>query len=391
MFPGHNQRKSNMKRQNPLLLAGLLALSATCARAQNGPVTSNLKRVLVYINGYSSDHANTVNYAGHLINLAKTINVTVDTTRSNSVFTAANLANYQALVLFNAYNFGTNLTSGQKDAVRLWYAGNRGLACFHQCTKHDWGASPSWMDNVMGVRYQTYAGFGTGPIYVHADAVGTDLAQSSAGSGYAADFTMSWDDEWYTYQANPDPLPNTRMIWTTRRSAFNFGGGASGFYLSGEVQPLAWARDVEGGRYVMNSLFHRDVPRTSSNQQMRQFVDGAFLGTMRYVAGYTGCTDNTKPGYNPKATHHNETDCAPTGIRVVEAPGASADLAGGVRISVTAAGPHAVEVFDAAGKPVYSRRGVGAAEYSVARSRPGMHFVRVRAGGNTESKRLLLL
>lgn len=368
-----------------------LAMAATGTWAQNGPVTSNLKKVLLYLSGYGSDHANTVLYAGHFMALGASNGFTVDTTRSSSVFTSANLANYQALVLFNAYNWGTSLSATQKDAVRNWYAANRGLACFHQCTKHDWGAAPSWMDNVMGVRYHTWAGFGTGPVYVHADAVGTDLAMSSTGTGYAADFTLSWDDEWYTYQANPDPLPNTKMIWTTKRSAFSF---AASFYLAGEVQPMAWAREVEGGRYVMNSLFHRDVPRTSTNPQMRQFVDGAFLGSMRFIAGYTGCKDANYREYNPKATHQGSGACVTpnvSGIRVAEAPRSSGGQAGGIDVSVTQPGPHTVEIFDAAGKEVFARRGAGAAAYAFTRGKAGMHYVRIRSAGTTISKRFMLL
>jgi len=380
-----------MKLRNILASATVFALAATGTWAQNGAVTSNLKKVLLFLGGYSSDHANTVQYAGHFMALGAANGFTVDTTRSSSVFTSANLANYQALVLFNAYNFGVSLSAAQKDAVRNWYAGNRGLACFHQCTKHDWGASPSWMDNVMGVRYHTWAGFGTGPIYVHADAVGSDLAMSSTGTGYAADFTVSWDDEWYTYQANPDPLPNTKMVWTTKRSAFSF---ASSFYLAGEVQPMAWAREVEGGRYLMNSLFHRDVPRTSTNPQIRQFVDGAFLGSMRFIAGYTGCKDANYKEYNPKATHQGANACVTplvSGIRVAEAPRSSGDQAGGIQVSLTQPGPHSVEVFDASGKQVYSRRGAGAATYAFTRIRAGMHYVRVHSAGATVSKRYMLL
>jgi hypothetical protein len=317
--------------------------------------------------------------------------IIVDTTRSNSVFTPANLSKYQALVLFSAYNWGVSLSAAQKTAVENWYSGNRGMACFHQCTKHSWGGAPSWMDKLMGVEYQTWAGFGTGPVYVNADVVGTDLAMSKSGTPYEANFTLTWDDEWYTYQANPDPLPNTKMIWTTTRSSHGFGGK---FALAGEVQPMAWARNVEGGRYVMNSLFHQDVPRTSTNPQMREFVDGAFLGTMRYLAGYSGCTDSSFREFSPKATHMGTGACVTpnsVGIQVQRVQASAGNSVGNIHVKLDQDGPHSVSVFDAQGKEIFSRLGVGKADYVFSRSRPGMHYIKVTSSGKSISKRFLLL
>lgn len=383
-----------MKSYRILLIAGAMSLAPSAAVGQEGPVVSNLKRALVYIYGYSAvDHQNTTAYAGHLMALGRAHGFNVDTTRSHAAFTPANLANYQAVVLFSAYAFGAALSAAQKDALKAWYSGNRGLACFHQCAKNDWGGAPNWFDNLMGVRYQTYAGFKTGPIFVHADAVGTDLAMSSAGTPYAADYTLSWDDEWYTYQANPEPLPGTRMIWTTRRSALDFGSGSSGFYLPGEIQPMAWARDAEGGRFVMNSMFHRDVPRTSTNPQLRQFIDGAFLGTLRHIAGYTGCTQPGYREYNPKATHLDAGACltpAATGIRAEAARSASGDP-GGIDIDFALPGPHEIDIFDASGRLAYSRRGREPARYRFARGSAGLHYARIRQGSTAFSKRFLLL
>jgi hypothetical protein len=103
-------RKNTVKTQLPFALAGALAL-ASAAAGQDGPVTSNLKNVLVYVYGYTGDHGNTVHSAGHLIKLGQSNGFAVDTTRSHSVFTPANLAKYQAVVLFNAYNFGGALAA----------------------------------------------------------------------------------------------------------------------------------------------------------------------------------------------------------------------------------------------------------------------------------------
>lgn len=380
-----------MNRILPAALA-FCALFSASASAQNGPVSSNLKRVLVYMYNYQSDHANTPAWGGYLMKLGVEHGFTVDTTRSQSVFTPANLANYQAVILFNAYLIGLQMTATQKEALRSWYAANRGLACYHQCVKNSWGGDyPNWYDSLMGVRYKTYAGFSPGPVYVDAGVVGGDLAASSDGTRYEADHTLSWDDEWYTYEANPANLQKTRIIWTTRRSAFNFGTGASGFAVAGETQPVAWAREEAGGRFILNSLFHRDAARTSTNAQLRQFVDGSFLGALRYLAGYTGCTDRASSQYNPKATHLGAGACATNAIRISGPSGKGPREAGRFRLAFAGSGPHRVEVFDSRGRKAFHAAGLGAKEYGFGSLTAGVYHLKARSGAETINRSFLLL
>jgi Trehalose utilisation len=385
-----------MKPKFSILASLILGLSLPIM-AQNGPVTSNLKRVLVYFYGYGgSDHQNTPTYAAYFRTLGAAHGFTADTTQSQSVFTAANLANYQAIVLFSAYNFGTNMTAGQRAAVESWYKGNRGIACFHQCVRNLWGGNyPNWYDSLMGAQYQTWAGFGTGPVYVNAAVQGTDLAMGISSTGtttpYAADFTQRWDDEWYTYTSVPGATTlggKTQLIWTTKRGDHTFG---TNFVAPGESQPMAWAREVGGGRFVLNSSFHRDAPRTSTNATLRQFIDGAFVGTLRYIAGYTGCMDNKYAEYNPKATHQGADACVTplgTGIRFSGIDAKSTVTWRDMKVGITAHGAHKVELFGPDGKAIQTRSGNGPKTYSFDAMRAsGIHFVRVVAGGSTVTKR----
>jgi type 1 glutamine amidotransferase len=378
--------------RNILAALGLAACFCAPASAQSGPVTSNLKRVLVYIYNYAGDHTNTPDWCGYLMKLGTANGFSVDTTRNQSVFTPANLANYQVVVLFNAYVFGLQMSASQKQALRNWYGANRGMACFHQCVRHDWGGNyPTWYDSLMGVRYKTYAGFGSGPIVVNADAVGSELAKGADGTQYEANYTQSWDDEWYTYEASPANMPKTKMIWTTKRSAFNFGPGSSGFAVAGEVQPVAWAREAAGGRFVLNSLFHRDAARTSTNPQVRQFVDGSFLGTLRYLAGYTGCTDPASKQYNPKATHPGPGACDPTTIRVTGPSGKGPSESRRMGVAFTGPGQHSLQVFDSRGRKVFSVQGLGEREYGFQSLTRGVYLLKALSGGETLNRSFLLL
>src|SRR3989338_4838517 len=172
--PGINE---GVDMKTRILALGVLIFALTPSWSQNGPVTSRLSRVLFYFYNFgASDHQNTPTYGVWLRNLGTTHGFTVDTTRSQSVFTAANLNNYQVIFLFSAYYFGINMTAAQRSAVQTWFGSNNGMACFHQCVRNQWGGTyPNWYDSLMGVQYQTYAGFGSGPAYLHADVVGTDL------------------------------------------------------------------------------------------------------------------------------------------------------------------------------------------------------------------------
>jgi hypothetical protein len=384
------------------ILAGLslFALLVPPPAAQNGPVTSNLKRALVYFYGYAGgDHQNTPIYAAYLQSIGAKLGVVVDTTRSQSVFTAANLANYQVLILFSAYNFGTNMTASQKAAVESWYRGNRGIGCFHQCVKNLWGGNyPNWYDSLMGTQYQTWAGFGSGPVTLNAAVEGTDLAMGMDAAGSLSELkaghSQTWDDEWYTYTAMPGPNSlggKTLMQWTTNRASFP--GFDDKFTVPGEVQPMAWARLVGGGRFVLNSHFHRDIPRTSTNPGLRQFIDGAFAGSMKWLAGYTGCTDPASANYNPRATHNDPAVCKPSGtIRVTGGSRAMAPgQTGRMRVTFTGAGGHSLEVFDSRGRKVYDKSGQGSREYGFEHLRPGLYHLKASSGKEAFQRSFVLL
>lgn len=391
-----------------LAMTGFSA-TASDAATGNGPITSRLNKVLVYFFNYGSDHTNTPNYVRYVKELGDANGFTVDTTRQQAVFTSANLAQYDVIFLFSAYYFGRNMNTTQKSAVESWYAGNRGIACFHQCVRNEWGGTyPNWYDNLMGVRYTTYAGFGVGPVYVDSSVLGTDLAMDRDKNPYRADYTFNagagirWDDEWYTYDGLQANLPNTKAILRTNRT------GHSGSRNWNSVQPqtgitMAWAREVQGGRYVLSSFFHTNNPIAGKGglsgtrpDSLANFIDGHYLGVLRYLAGYTGCTDSTSANYNPKATHNDPAVCAGTGIRVGRG---GENFGHGLRrvsradfqIAVTESGPHSIEVYDLKGHRLAAYRGNKPKTYRFPQLQTsGIYAVRAKLRSGSYSERVLL-
>lgn len=367
---------------------GLAACLAGPASAQNGPLKSNLKRALVYFYNYAGDHTNTPAWCGYLMKLGADHGIAIDTTRNPSVFTTANLANYQAIVLFNAYLFGQSMSQSQKDAVHDWYKQNRGIACFHQCVKNSWGGSyPNWYDSLMGGHYKVAAGYATGPVYVDADAAGSDLAMNSDSTPVAAGTSMKWNDEWYGYDESPIGKPNTKMIWTAKKSNFSFN-----FPLSGDVQPMAWARETNGGRFILNSMYHTSDIMKTTDAALKKFHDGAFIGALRWVAGYTGCTDPSQPGYNPKATQNDPAMCGTVSTIRVEGPWKNVPgEARRLRVSFSGPGEHTLELFDSRGRKVLFERGRGARAYGFDRLGPGVYHLQARSGAESFRRSFLIL
>lgn len=383
-----------MKPRIPAALAFALALCAP-ALAQNGPIKTNLKSALIYFYNYAGDHTNTPDWCGYIMKLGAAHGIAIDTTRKQSDFTAANLSKYQAVVLFNAYLIGQNMSQSQKDALHDWYKANRGIACFHQCVKNSWGgAAPNWYDSLMGGHYIKAAGFGTGPVTVEAAVAGTDLAMNSDSTPVAAGTSLKWNDEWYTYDQTP-VMTGTKLVWTTKTTDHSFS-----FVLPGTVQPMTWARVTNGGRFVLNSMYHTDDIRKTTDAALKKFNDGQFLGSMRWVAGYMGCTEAGSKYYNPQATHNDPKVCSEgvfsdgtTPIRIgMNLPdGKKAIEAGRLRISFAGAGAHSLEVYDSRGSKVYAAAGRGEREYGFGSLRPGVYFLKARSGRETFSRSFMLL
>src|SRR5690606_10095313 len=132
------------------------------------------------------------------------------------------------------------------------------------------------------------------------------------------------------------------------------------------------------------------------NATLRAFFDSTLVGTMRYLAGYDGCTDSNYVEYNPKATHLKAGACAtPVFIQV----GKAGDPAGRMRlddfrIAFTQPGVHSVDIYSARGAKVASHRGHGTREYRFSGIRePGVYYVRILTDGMKApyNRRIVLL
>ena len=342
--------------------------------SQNGPITSNLHKVLLVSGWESSDHdPATANLRTYYQNLATANGIIVDVAvQTTAPFTAANLAQYDVLVMFNLYNIGQHLDTASENRIQKWYEGNKGFACFHQCVKY---APWPWYGTIMGVDYNTYAAVNrTGPVYADAEGLGTinDAAKYTAGQSF------SWSDEWYTYVANPRGKAGIKMVWTTRDADFPSSGGTFNSTM-GNDHPLAWTHDVDGGRFFLNGMFHNSVATTVTGA-VKGFIDDQFMGALKYLAGYTGCKDSNYVEYNRKATHQGANACLTlksTGIQFAENPPGGIKIEN-LKVSISKPGKHSLEVFNTHGKKIASYSGSGPRIYAFPEIRePGVYYLKV--------------
>jgi hypothetical protein len=231
---------------------------------------------------------------------------------------------------------------------------------------------------MMGREYDNFAGNTTGPVWLDAEGFGQAYGPGSPDS---INQSYSWNDEWYVYAGNPRGTPGTKMVWTTKRSAFPTSGWNM---TTGEDKPVTWFREYGGGRFSLNGMYHTSVVATTTNTALRSFFNRSFIANMRFLAGYDGCKDSTYAEYNPKATHQKAGACVnPTVIKVGKAgDGEERVKLDDFKISFSQPGSHSVEIFNTAGTRLVSHRGEGTREYRFSEIRqPGIYFVRILTTG----------
>jgi hypothetical protein len=388
-----------MKNKTSIWHAGFIAVCLAFAAADvaaEGAVESRMTTAKFSLmkGNWGSDHNSTtpVNFKW-MAQIMKDSGISVDTfnlNTSQSPLTQVNLDKYDVMVWYNVYRMMEFFTNAQATGTRIqtWYEnGNKGLACFHQCVRHSGWA---WWGTMMGREYDTYAGNATGPVWLDAEGFGDAYG---AGSPDTVNQSYSWSDEWYVYTGSVRGTPGTKMVWTTKRSAFP----SSGWNMTtGEDKPVTWFREFGGGRFSLNGMYHTNVVSSTTNPALRSFMNRSFISNMRFLAGYDGCKDSAYVEYSPKATHQKAGACInPTFINVGKVgDGADKIKVDDFKISFSQPGNHSVEIFNTRGARVASFRGEGTREYRFSEIRqPGIYYVKILTVGMKAptSRRIVLL
>jgi type 1 glutamine amidotransferase len=192
----------------------------------------------------------------------------VDTTEDSGAFSAANLAQYQAVVFLNTT--GDVLNDTQQAAFQTYVNGGGGYVGVHAAadTEYDW----PYYGQLMG------AWFSNHPAIQQATVRNEDRAHAATAHLGAA---WSRTDEWYNYRSNP--RPNVRVLQSLDEGSYSGGGMGD--------HPITWCRPQSSGRAFYTGLGHTQESYADPNFRT------LLLGGIRYAARATNADCRPETGY----------------------------------------------------------------------------------------------
>ncbi|MEW9551981.1 ThuA domain-containing protein [Nonomuraea sp. NPDC050783] len=192
----------------------------------------------------------------------------VDATEDSAAFTAANLAQYKAVVFLSTT--GDVLNDTQQAAFQAYVDGGGGYVGVHAAadTEYNW----PYYGQLMG------AWFNNHPAIQQATVRNEDRAHAATAHLGA---TWSRTDEWYNYRTNP--RPNVRVLQSLDEGSYSGGGMGD--------HPITWCHPQSSGRAFYTGLGHTQ----------ESYADPAFrtllLGGIRYAARAVNADCRPETGY----------------------------------------------------------------------------------------------
>ncbi|MEV1001707.1 ThuA domain-containing protein [Nonomuraea sp. NPDC050202] len=192
----------------------------------------------------------------------------VDATEDSGAFSAANLAQYQAVVFLNTT--GDVLNDTQQAAFQAYVDGGGGYVGVHSAadTEYDW----AYYGQLTG------AWFASHPAIQQATVRNEDRAHAATAHLGA---TWSRTDEWYNYRANP--RPNVRVLQSLDEGSYS--GGSMGDH------PITWCHPQSSGRAFYTGLGH--TRESYADPNFRTLL----LGGIRYAAKAVDADCRPENGY----------------------------------------------------------------------------------------------
>jgi glucose/arabinose dehydrogenase/type 1 glutamine amidotransferase len=235
-------------------MLAVLAFGAAPAAAQD-PV-----RVLVFHGTADGRHASIPAGIEAIEDLGGANGFEVDDSEDPAAFTAANLANYRAVVFLSAN--GDVLDAAQEAAFQDFIEAGGGFVGIHDAARVEPGSD--WFTGLIGTRPGPTA---TG---VQQAVVEVPDRQHPATAQLPVEWTRS--DEWLNW--DPNPANTVHTIARVRERSYAPGAGANGW-----DHPISWCRDYAGGRSFYTAMGHAAASFSDS-----RFLDH-LLGAIEWAAG----------------------------------------------------------------------------------------------------------
>jgi PKD repeat protein/glucose/arabinose dehydrogenase len=217
--------------------------------------------------------------------LAADNNFTVTATEDSTVFTDANLEQYEVVIFLSTT--GDVLNETQQGAFERYIQAGGGYAGIHAAsdTEYSW----PWYGELVGSYFNNHPP-GTPSATVKVE----DPAHPST-----AGIEPRWlrTDEWYNFRTNP--RGSVHVLASLDESTYAPGSGAMG-----NEHPIAWCQDYDGGRSWYTGMGHTEA----------SFVEPKFLqhvlGGIQTAAGVvdSDCTATLEPSFEKVALDENTSN-----------------------------------------------------------------------------------
>jgi PKD repeat protein/glucose/arabinose dehydrogenase/type 1 glutamine amidotransferase len=191
--------------------------------------------------------------------------ITSDVSENSAVFTDANLAQYDAIVMFQTS--GDPWTADEKAALQRYQQAGHGIAAIHNAT--DMRGNFQWWDNLVGSLMPGHAATGSSP-GLPGEIIVEDHAHPS--TKHLTDSRWARSDEWYNFSTNV--RGTAHVLLSMDESTYAAGGNAMGY-----DHPIAWCKPYDGGRAFVTALGH-----FGSHYSEPEFL-AHLVGGIQYAAG----------------------------------------------------------------------------------------------------------
>lgn len=246
------------------------ATAAAPDRAAPRAAAAPLTKVLVFSKTAGFRHSSIPAGIAAVQRLGTANGFTVTATENAGAFTAANLAQYQAVIWLSTT--GDVLNAAQQSAFESYVASGGGYVGVHAAsdTEYDW----PWYGGLVGAYFASH------PATQQATVKVEDRASAST-----SHLPQRWTrtDEWYNYRANPRAA--VKVLASLDETSYS--GGTMGDH------PIAWCQDYRGGRSWYTGLGHTE----------ESYADPAFttmlLGGIQTAARSKAADCRPETGYTP--------------------------------------------------------------------------------------------
>ena len=199
-------------------------------------VTKKAPRVLVFSKTKGFHHASIPFGIAAVQKLGTENNFVVDTTTDATLFTRRNLKKYAAVIFLNTT--GDVLNAEQQEAFEKYIRSGKGFLGVHAATdtEYDW----PWYNQLVGAYFKSH------PKQQEAMLTVTDPTHISTGH-----LPAQWKrfDEWYNFKSIQNGL---HVLLTIDEKSYTGGE-------NGDVHPMAWYHEFDGGRAFYTELGHTDA------------------------------------------------------------------------------------------------------------------------------------